>query len=142
MTYRVFLDTNILMDVLVEREPFFLKSQQVLTEIRKLHFTPYLSGSSITDLYYICRKAGVKRGIILEYLKDLMKNFEVLIIDKESINQAIESGIKDFEDAVQILACKNGNIDLIVTRNKSDFENDWIEVCTPQEFLANFIKEG
>jgi len=72
---------------------------------------------------------------ILGKLKHLLKAFEVLSIDKEVINEAIESGIKDFEDAVQILACKKEKIDLIITRNKKDFKNEWIEVQTPEEYL-------
>ena len=59
----------------------------------------------------------------------------MLLIDKNIINSAVLSDIKDFEDAVQILACKKDNIDLIITRNKKDFKNKWIKVQTPDEYL-------
>jgi hypothetical protein len=44
--------------------------------------------------------------------------------------------MKDFEDAVQMMACQIEKIDLIITRNKKDFENEWIEIQTPEEFLT------
>lgn len=94
MISKIFLDTNILLDVLLEREPFFNISQRVLVE-----------------------------------------TVEVLIIDKTTIQYAITSGLKDFEDAVQIMACKAEGIDLILTRNQKDFINDWIEVQSPEEYL-------
>jgi uncharacterized spore protein YtfJ len=72
----------------------------------------------------------------LEKFKELLKTFEVLVIDKDSINNAILSDMKDFEDAVQMMACQIEKIDLIITRNKKDFENEWIEVQTPEEFLG------
>lgn len=135
MTSRVFIDTNIIIDILLERELFFDSSQNVILNLGKQDSILYISGSSITDLYYICKKAGISKKILLEYLKELMNVFEVLIIDKDVVNDAILSGIKDFEDAIQILACKKENIDLIITRNKKDFKNKWIKVQTPNEFL-------
>ena len=59
----------------------------------------------------------------------------MLIIDKVSINEAISSDIIDFEDAVQIMAAKNEQINLIITRNKKDFTNEWVEVQTPGGYL-------
>jgi predicted nucleic acid-binding protein len=136
MAYKVFVDTNILIDILLKREPFLEKSQKAVADIVKKKFSPYISSSSVTDFYYICRKSGVEKGAILLYLKDLLEVFKVLVIDKESINEAISSDIKDFEDAVQIMACKKEKIDLIITRNKEDFKNDWIETRTPGEYLS------
>ena len=135
MAYKVFVDTNILIDILLKREPFLELSQKAVSDIVKKKYTPYISSSSVTDFYYICKKAGVEKGAILLYLKDLLEVFEVLIIDKEPINEAIASDIKDFEDAVQIMACKSEKIDLIITRNKEDFKNEWIDVQTPGEYL-------
>lgn len=140
MAYKVFLDTNIILDIFLKREPFFENSRKVLLEIGENDFIPHITGSSVTDLYYICKKSGMEKGVILENLKELLNAFEVLIIDKDSIIDAISSDIKDFEDAVQIMACKEGKVDLIITRNKKDFKIDWIQVQTPQEFLASISK--
>ncbi len=135
MAYKILVDTNIVLDIFLKREPFFDKSQQLVAEVVGRGFIPYISGSSVTDLYYICKKNGMGREVILKKLGKLPKAFEVLIIDKVSIDEAISSDIKDFEDAVQILAAKNEKINLIVTRNKKDFTNEWVAVQTPEEYL-------
>lgn len=137
MERKVFIDTNIILDIFLKRELFFDLSQEVIVSVVENDYIPYVSGSSITDLYYICKKAGMQRETILEHLKKLLDVFEVVIIDKESINNAILSDIKDFEDAVQITACRDENIDLIITRNVKDFENDWIKIQTPQQFIES-----
>jgi predicted nucleic acid-binding protein len=141
MAFKVFVDTNVILDIFLKREPFFENSQQLIVELPGKKFIPFISSSSVTDIYYICKKAGMEKDVILEKFKELLKTFEVLIIDKDSIKNAILSDMKDFEDAVQMMACQIEKIDLIITRNKKDFENDWIEVQTPEEFLTS-ISQG
>jgi len=141
MAYKVFVDTNVILDIFLKRKPFLDNSQKAVLELVENNFLPHISGSSVTDLYYICKKSGMEKDVILENLKELLEAFEVLIIDKPSISNAISSDIKDFEDAVQIMACKKGKIDLIITRNKKDFKIDWAKIQTPQEFLSYISKE-
>ena len=117
MVYKVFVDTNIILDIFLKRDPFFNNSQQAILKCVENNLTPYISGSSVTDLFYICKKSGMKRDTILDHLKELLKAFEVIIIDKNSLLNAILSNIKDFEDAVQIMACQKEKINLILTRN-------------------------
>jgi predicted nucleic acid-binding protein len=135
MASKIFVDTNIILDIILEREPFLDKSKEVVSKIIKGNSIPYISSSSITDFYYICKRTGIPKNFLLEYLEDLMEVFEVLIIDKNTITDAISSKIKDFEDAVQLMACKKEKIDIIITRNKKDFQNEWIKVLSPEEYL-------
>ena len=137
MVFKVFVDTNVILDIFLKREPFFDNSQKLVVELPGKNFIPFISSSSVTDIYYICKKSGMEKNVILEKFKELLKTFEVLIIDKDSINSAILSDMKDFEDAVQMMACKREKINLIITRNKKDFENEWIEVQTPEEYLTS-----
>ncbi|HLP45303.1 MAG TPA: PIN domain-containing protein [Candidatus Kapabacteria bacterium] len=140
MAYKVFVDTNIILDIFLKRDPFFNNSQKTVLECVENDLIPHISGSSVTDLFYICKKSGMKEEIILDNLKELLEAFEVVIIDKSSILNAISSEIKDFEDAVQIMACQKEKINLIITRNKKDFKTDKIQVQTPEEFLASILK--
>ncbi len=140
MAYKVFIDTNVILDIFLKREPLFNNSQKAVLKCLKNDLIPHISGSSLTDLFYICKKSGMARDTILVHLKSLLKAFEVIIIDKNSILEAIASDIKDFEDAVQILACQRDKIDLIITRNKKDFKTDGIPVQTPDEFLVSILK--
>jgi predicted nucleic acid-binding protein len=75
MAFKVFVDTNIFIDILLKREPFVEKSHQTVSDIVKKKFIPYISSSSVTDFYYICRKSGVEKEAFLVYLKDLPKAF-------------------------------------------------------------------
>lgn len=118
MVFKVFVDTNVILDIFLQREPYFDNSQKLVLEIPEKNFIPFISSSSVTDVYYICKKSGMEKDVILERLKELLKTFEVLIIDRDSINNAILSDMKDFEDAVQMMACKKEKINLIITRNK------------------------
>ena len=139
MANNVFVDTNIILDIFLERELFFEDSQKVILDLVENNFVPYLSGSSVTDIYYICKKSGMDRDTILKKLEKLLEVFEVLIIDKDVIMDAISSEIKDFEDAVQMMACKTQMIDFIITRNKKDFKIDGIQVKTPREFFISGV---
>lgn len=141
MISKIFIDTNIIIDILLERKPFSENSEEVISAIARKNHIPFISGSSITDLYYICRKAGIEADSLLKYLNDLLENFDVLIIDKDVIIDAISSGLKDFEDAVQIMACKKEKIDLIITRDQQVFKNKWIKVQTPEEYLNTFSQK-
>ena len=141
MTYKIFVDTNIIIDIWLKREPFLFSSKKSVSEVIEKSSIPYISCSSVTDLFYICKRAGMEKDVLLKNLKELLEIFEILIIDKESVNNAILSDLKDFEDAVQIMACIKEKIDLIITRNKKDFENEWIEVQTPEEYLSSLSPE-
>jgi predicted nucleic acid-binding protein len=141
MAFKVFVDTNVILDIFLNREPFFDNSQKIVLKITGKNFIPFISSSSVTDIYYICKKSDMEKDVILEKLKKVLKTFEVLLIDKGSISDAILSDMKDFEDAVQLMACKKEKIDLIITRNKKDFENEWIEVQTPEEYLTSISPE-
>ena len=113
MAYKVFIDTNIIIDIWLKRDPFFDNSQKLVSEIVEKNFLPHISCSAVTDLYYICKKAGMEKDVLLKNLKELLEIFEVLVIDKNSIIDAISFDIKDFR-------------------------NEWIEVQTPQDYLAAF----
>lgn len=67
MVYKVFVDTNIILDIFLKRDPFFNNSQKAVLECVENNLIPYISGSSVTDLFYICKKSGKKRDIILNH---------------------------------------------------------------------------
>jgi hypothetical protein len=74
----------------------------------------------------------------LNFIINLIKVVDVIGVDKEVILNAIASDMKDFEDAIQASAAKLNDIEMIITRNKSDFKNTSLAVLSPEEFLENF----
>ena len=83
MVFKVFVDTNVILDIFLKREPFFDNSQKLVLEIPGKNFIPLISSSSVTDIYYICKKSGMEKDVILQircqarmHLKDFHKNDE------------------------------------------------------------------
>jgi predicted nucleic acid-binding protein len=132
---KVLIDTNIILDIVLERQPFVEQAIQVL-QTAQTDIVLFLTATTITDLYYITRKAK-GRAIALSFIADLLQFVEVAGVDKDVIMQALHSDIADFEDAIQESAAKSQTINVIVTRNETDFENSVLEIHSPESFLQS-----
>ena len=133
---RILLDTNIILDIALKREPHFEHSAKLFELIDNKQFIGYITATTVTDIYYIARKEKGK-DIALEFISNLIEVVDVLGIDKNTIIKALRSKLKDFEDAVQVSAAEYHNIEIIVTRNKSDFLNAGLEVLSPKELVKD-----
>ena len=131
---KLLLDTNILLDIALKRQPFVMQAAQVLTTAQHRKFPLYMTATTITDLFYIIRKAKGK-DVALAFIEDLLQYVDVAAVDKSVIMRALKLGLTDFEDAVQVGAAEQVGIDIIITRNESDFENAAIRALHPEEFL-------
>ncbi len=131
----VLLDTNIILDIALKREPHFTKSVEVLRSIEKYQIKSYVSATSINDIYYIARKDKGNK-IAIEFINNLIGLVDIAGVDKQVIITAIKSKITDFEDAIQNFSAVNSDCEIIVTRNKSDFKNSTLQILTPEEFLV------
>ncbi|MBK9735216.1 MAG: hypothetical protein IPO92_09720 [Saprospiraceae bacterium] len=76
--------------------------------------------------------------IALSFIKDILQVIFIATVDKSVIREAINSGLKDFEDAVQVAAAKAFNSDGIITRNKKDFTKSGLKIFTSSEFISKF----
>lgn len=131
---RLLIDTNIILDIALKRDPHFEDSSRVFELLDKKQFIGYITASTVTDIYYISRKEK-GRTIAIEFISNLIEIVDVLSVDKNIIVKALKSNILDFEDAVQVSAAKYNEIEIIITRNKSDFLNANLEILTPKEFI-------
>lgn len=130
----ILLDTNIILDLALQRQPYFEEAIAIFKLIDKSNIRACVTASSITDIYYIVKKSKSHNEAIA-IVKNIIQYFEIISVDKEIIVRAIESSMKDFEDAIQSFAALSENIDYIVTRNIKDFENSKVLAISPQEFL-------
>lgn len=133
---RILLDTNIILDIALKREPYFEHSSKIFELIDKNRIIGYITASTVTDIYYISRKQKGKE-IATEFISNLIEIVDVIGVDKSIIVKALKSNLNDFEDAVQVSAAEYNEIEIIVTRNKSDFLNSSIEILTPKELIDN-----
>jgi predicted nucleic acid-binding protein len=131
---RLLLDTNIILDIALKREPHFELSSKIFELIDKKRIIGYITASTVTDIYYISRKEKGKE-IAIEFISNLIEIVDVIGVDKNIIVKALKSDLKDFEDAVQVSAAKYNEIEIIVTRNKSDFFESGLIILTPDELI-------
>ncbi len=118
---KVLIDTNILLDIALNRKPFVEYASVLWRLSEQKIITGCISNTSITDLYYICRKHAGKetaRG----FITDILNTFELIDIEESGFREALDfEGIEDFEDAVQYIICIRNACDALITRNKKDF---------------------
>ena len=132
---KILLDTNTVLDLLLERKPFFKHSKElfILAETKKLK--AYLSASSITTIHYLTAKA-LNKNEADKIIEMLLKIFLVTPLDKAVFTEAIANNGQDFEDSVIYSSAFNSDIDYIITRDKKGFRNSKVKTIDPNSFLA------
>ena len=130
----VFVDTNILIDLLCERESFVQSARMLFAYGYSGRLTLVLSSLSLVNAVYIARKYGYID--VRERLDDITEFVEVVDLRKEVAKRALTCEWKDYEDAVQYMSAIKENADCIVTRNKKDFGKSVIPVYTIEELMS------
>ena len=130
----ILLDTNIILDIALKRQPFFESSSKIFLMMDQNILSSYVTATTITDIYYIALKEK-SRNIAREFIINLVSIVDVLGVDQYVIHEALQRDMKDFEDAIQVSAADLRDIKIIVTRNPRDFNNCGLEVYTPDELI-------
>ena len=136
---KILIDTNVIMDVLVKREPFYVDSARVWTLIRGKFIAGYLSAISINNLYYIVNKLQGQK-IAESFVDQTLEDFEIVSLTKSILKQARTIQKKDFEDLIQYFSALHEGCDFLVTRNKKDFPSIGIKIISPGELLKRLEK--
>ncbi len=131
---KILIDTNIIVDVALEREPFFAESDRILTFVEEAQIQGYISASTFSDLYYIIRRDR-GRDWTLDFLRQLATFCQVATVDNSVISMALTCNFKDFEDAIQYSNAVINRIDAIVTRNPRDFPVTTPRILTPNQLI-------
>lgn len=134
---RVLIDTNVILDIGLKRQPFFESSSELFYLIDQNKIAGFVTATTITDIYYISKKETTSETAI-NFISGLLGIVDIIGVDKEVVIKALKSGMKDFEDAIQVSAAEYNEISIIVTRNKADFNDCGLEIFTPAEFLKTF----
>ncbi|NLY53384.1 MAG: PIN domain-containing protein [Firmicutes bacterium] len=132
---RILVDTNIVLDILLKREPFFESSYEALKQALENDVACFISASAITDIFYLLRKGlgdtcKAKEGI--ERLLQLLSIADVQLVD---IQTALSDAMPDFEDAVVHAVAYRYKVDYILTRNTKDFIGKAVPAISPQCFV-------
>jgi len=133
---KLFLDTNVMLDFLGEREPFYLSSAKIATLADKRKLTINVSALSFATVsYFLTKYEGVNKA--KEKLRKFKIISEICELDELIIEKGLNSDFSDFEDSLQYFSALRAECDIIITRNGKDFKKSQIPVMTPDEFLLS-----
>lgn len=131
----VLFDTNVVLDLLLERHPFSYAAAQLFAAVERQQLIGYLCGTTVTTVYYLAQKslghAKAKKDI-----QKLLQLFQVASVDKNVLDAAVQSPFSDFEDAVLYEAARQIGVEAIVTRNEKDFTLAELTIYSPVELTA------
>jgi len=136
---RLFLDTNVMLDLLGERDPFYVSAAKIATLADKRSLQIVVSALSYATISYFLTKYDGP-----EKTKDKLRKFKVISeiceLDEVINEKGLNSDFSDFEDSLQYFSALRTECDIIITRNGKDFKKSEIPVMSPDEFL-NSIKK-
>ena len=132
---RAVLDTNVLVDFFLDREPFAAAAANLIQRAQHLEFQGVACATSFTTVSYLARKAV---GLVQAeaQVAFLLSTLEVAPVHGQVLKAALESEISDFEDAVIVEASRWAGADYIVTRDLGDFAKSPVPVYAPESFLG------
>jgi predicted nucleic acid-binding protein len=132
----LFVDSDIILDLLAKREPHYIHAARLFTLIDQNEVIAYTSPLIFANLHYLLKKQTSNLSA-LKSLRKLKTLVNILLIDEKVIEQSLNSEFNDFEDAIQYFTAVNNGITLIITRNKTDYKRSKIDVLTAEEFLKS-----
>ena len=134
MKPKLFLDTNVVIDVIARREPFFEDSCEVLSLCETGKADGVVSAITFCTISYVLRKFSTA-DTLRHQIRDLRNTLPPVDLTASLLDKAISSTIADFEDAVQFYSAVYTDADFIITRNAKGFPQDGIPVLSPTAFL-------
>lgn len=132
---RVLLDVNVLLDVVLARQPWVVDAVPLLTAVETGRIEGHVAGHTIPTFHYIVAKER-DRHVAANAVADLLRIVNVVPVGRADFHQALLLGLNDFEDAVQVAAGLQAGVDYLVTRNEKDFRGAPLDVRSPREVLA------
>lgn len=131
---KVFIDSDIILDMLMDREPFNIPAAKLISMGFRGLVKTYTSSSCLLNIHYVlCKQNGKKaaRQILMEFRKMI----SVLGVDDKVIDEALHSDFDDFEDAVQYHTALKNKVTVVITRNIKDYKRATIPVMTAETYL-------
>lgn len=134
---KLFIDTNILLDVFLERHPHYVNSAQIWGIAESRRAEVFISAISFNNIHYIVRKHN-GREYAQRAVEVLNANFAIVPLVQDIIGKAIMAKLPDFEDSIQLFSALSVGAECIVTRNIKDYPPDVIPVLSPETFLSHY----
>ncbi len=134
MAINPLIDTNVCLDLLLERSPYIQKAGIIFQQAEHQTIRATISAISVDTLAYFMR-SDFTVVQTTEKLKELTSIISIGLVNKKVIKNALNADWKDIEDAIQYHCAKENSCNCIITRNTKDFSKSTLPVFTPSEFL-------
>lgn len=131
---RVLVDTNVILDVLLKREPWYRFGEKIWAASENCEILAYLTANSLTDIHYVARRITNPEKA-REAVSLCLKAYRIASLDRQVLEKALDLSGQDFEDDVQIACVSQEHLDGIVTRDTKGFTAAPCPVWEPQDFL-------
>lgn len=131
---KIFIDSDILIDFLIDRQPFSESSTKIISLCSENKIKGFVTPIIIANIFYILRKSLNKNDLKIKLI-NLLKFIDIVESNKATVLNALYSDFNDFEDALQNYAVENTEIKIIITRNIKDYKKSKLSVYTPDSFL-------
>ncbi|GAB2704914.1 PIN domain-containing protein [Mucilaginibacter koreensis] len=139
MAYKkIFVDSDVLLDFLLDRTPFADYSEYLLNEAENNRIQLHTSTLIVANIHYIIRKKFGNTEA-KSNLKSMLKIIRLLSLDALHINQGLDSNHTDFEDSIQYYIAKDNNCDLIISRNTKHYKKFNLPVLTSEQYLRTIL---
>lgn len=135
----VLIDTNVILDVLAKRYPFYEKAEKIFFLVAEEKITASITASSVTDIYYLIHKHLKDSQAAKMVLLKLFTLFQIINVTGEDCERALGLDISDYEDALLVTCAQKSNIEYIITRNIKDFVNSPISAISPEDFITSYL---
>ncbi len=132
---KVLVDTNVVLDVLLDRQPFAKSAARIFAFVEESKIEGFLCATTVTTVDYLLGQA-LAPAKARQALRQLLHLFEIAPVNRPVLEQALQSRISDFEDAVLEQSARLVGADAIATRNVRDFEKSSVIVFNPVDLIA------
>ena len=132
---RVLIDTNVILDILQKREPFFTDSYRALRRALENDAECLISASAATDIFYVLRKSLGSAQQAKEHIDQLAQVVSFADVQGMDIHTALMRAMPNFEDAVVDAVAERSGASYILTRNIKDFTGSVVPAILPVDFL-------
>jgi predicted nucleic acid-binding protein len=135
MFRRVLVDTDVILDLLLARQPFYPSASRLFVAFEEGRLEGYVSSLAFANLFYLLRKGEGGGPEAISILRKLRLVTRVLTVDEKIIDLALASTFTDFEDAIQYFAAAERKLEAIVTRNRRDYKASKLAIVNAEECL-------
>ncbi|OEF96804.1 PIN domain-containing protein [Desulfuribacillus alkaliarsenatis] len=137
---KILFDTNIILDVLQKRDPFYIHSSAVLRMVETKQVKGFITANSVTDIYYILNRTIKDKKAVYSALIILLQVVDIIDVTSADVKSALRHDVIDFEDELISVCASRAKINYIISRNTEDFVDSLVNTITPEQFLELSFK--